>query len=100
MKIEVTKFVNYIATRLMDSFIAGKLKIELGTQFLIDDIIKDMANNETKKILLQNKTEASECLDEIIWTRVEYLMSEGFLVCEDGNIRMKTEAEIEEFINS
>ena len=100
MKTEVSRLINYTATRIMDAFIQGNNKIELDEHFDAKDIFKDMKDNETKKMIMKNVTYFNTSLNEIIWNRMEYLMTEGFLVCEGGMIRMRTEAEIEAFANS
>jgi hypothetical protein len=100
MKTEISNLVNYTATRIMDSFIQGHTKMELDEHFDAKDIFKDMANNETKKILMQNVIYFNESLNEIIWNRMEYLMVEGFIVSECGTLRMRNEIEIEVFANS
>ena len=99
MKTEVFNLVNYTATRIMDAFIKGNNMMELDEHFDARDLFKDMANNQTKKIIMENLTYFNTSLNEIIWNRMEYLMTEGFLICEGGKIRIRTEAEIESFVN-
>ena len=100
MKTEVSNLVNYTAKRILDGFIQGKTRIELDAYFDAKDIFKDMGDNGTKKIIMENLKDFNDSLNDLIWSRMEYLMVEGFLICEDVNIRMKTETEIEQFVNA
>jgi hypothetical protein len=99
MKIEVENLVNYTAKRILDNFIQNGIKIDLEERFFAERIFVDMPMNETKKIITDNIDDFNNLLNVSIFNRLSYFLDEGIALIDNGQIRMRTSEEIEEFIN-
>lgn len=99
MKTEVSNLATYSAKRILDQFLAGKNSIDGASQFLAEEIFKDLKNGETKKIIFSNLDAFNTELNKLVWDRINYLVAEGFVEQRGVSYHVRTEEEIEAFVN-
>jgi hypothetical protein len=97
---EVQKLAEYTAKRILDDVLNGRTVIDYKEVMTGSDIFSTLKNGVTKNIILNNLDLFDTCLNNLIYTRVDYLCAEGLLTFDnDQCYRIPTEAEMEEFLN-
>lgn len=98
MKTEVVNFVNYSAKRILDQFLSGINDLEK-RRFYAQEIFKDLKDGKTREIIFDNVGEFNRLLNETIWDRINYLVEEGFVEDRGTHFHVRSEQELDVFIN-
>jgi len=97
---EVQKLAEYTAKRILDDVLKGKTVIDYKEVITGSDIFGTLKKGSTRDVIHNNLDLFDTCLNNLIYTRVDYLCVEGLLTFDnDQCYRIPTEAEMEEFLN-
>ena len=96
----VYKLAAYTATRILDDVLKGKSVIDYKEVLTGNDIYSNLKNGVTRDIVFNNIDMFDTCLNNLIYNRMDYLCAEGLLTFDNNQCyRVRTEAEMEEFLN-
>jgi hypothetical protein len=98
MKTEITKFVEFTAKKFLDGILYEGHKMEVFEDLDGAEIFSSLKDGQTKNLLFNNLEQFNTELNQVMKTRINYLLAEGFLIVEDKQFRALTEEELEEFI--
>ena len=96
---EVQKLAEFTAKRILDDVLAGKTVIDYKEVLTGSDIYNTLKKGSTRDMIFKNLDLFDTCLNNLIFTRVDYLCAEGLLTFDNEQCyRIPTEKEMEEFL--
>ena len=98
MKTEITKLVEFTARRFLDGILFKGAKMEVFDDLDGTEIFASMKQGHSRDLIFNNLEQFNTELNQLMKTRINYLLAEGLLIIEDNQFRALTEEELEEFI--
>ena len=96
----VYKLAAYAATRILDNVLKGTNTINYHDGLSGSEIFADLKKGPTRDIVFNNLDIFDNCLNNLVFNRIEYLRAEGLVVVDKNQCcRIPTEAEMEEFLS-
>lgn len=97
---EIQKLAEFTAKRLLDDVLSGKAVIDYSEVLTGSEIYNTLKKGSTRDIIFNNLDLFDTCLNNLIYTRIDYLVAEGLVMFDSENCyRIPTEAEMQEFLN-
>jgi len=99
MNNEVINLVEHAAKKILDGLLNDpKRSLKVDMTFEAAEMFAAMKQGTTRKIIFSNLEEFDTRLNAMVFSRLDYLVEEGFLICENGIVRSRNQEEMEEFL--